>query len=427
MSLFICASCGYGSASWYGKCPSCGEWNMMREQKEIGVGEETKKATIISLSKVTSRTRERKKTRFFEFDRVLGGGFAQGSVVLLSGDPGIGKSTLLLTSFSGMKTLYVSGEESGEQVKERAERTGVDLAHIYFSDDVQIEGILEAAGEKKNIYDIIVIDSIQTVYSKKIEASPGAPAQIKEIAAQVIDFAKKNNISVIMIGHVTKEGGIAGPKLLEHVVDVVLYFEGDRQSQFRILRAHKNRFGSTDEVGIFEMKEKGFVEASGSTMFLDEETKRAPGKVLVGVAEGNRPLFFEVQTLVVESFLTIPRRVSSGIDYNKLLLLLAVVRKNMGLPLDRYDIYVNVVGGISIKSTAADLGVIASVISSFKNIPAPEKSVFVGEVGLLGEVRKVIRQAKIMRDAERFGFSHIFSYKNISFVKELEAILTSRH
>lgn len=419
MPQFLCSACGYGSASWYGKCPSCSQWNTFFEQKNES-REEIKKAEFIPLAKISSLKKERGKTGIFEFDRVLGGGLVRGSVVLLSGEPGVGKSTLLLTSLQNLKTLYISGEEAAEQVKDRAERLNINLANFYFSSEIQIEGILNSLKEKIREIDTLIIDSIQTVYSKDIPSPVGSISQLKEVALKLIDFIKQHNLSLILVGHITKEGDIAGPKTLEHLVDCVLYFEGERSSHFRILRCLKNRFGPTDEVGIFEMGEKGLKGVNSSTVFLEDDKNNISGKAIVGVLEGTRPLFFEVQSLVVESFLSMPRRVSSGIDYNKLLLLLAVVRKNLNLSLDRFDIYVNVVGGVSLKSTACDLGVIASIVSSIKNVILPEKSIFIGEVGLLGEIRKAPHEAKIIKEAKRFGFLNIYSAEKIKSVKELK-------
>lgn len=428
MTLFVCSNCGYGSASWMGKCPDCGEWNTLVEKPEFaksssGKKESTKKITITSLKKVSSKVKARKKTGLFEFDRVLGDGFTPGEVILLTGEPGIGKSTLLLQSLQHLKTLYISGEESAEQIKDRADRLSISLDHFLFSSDLQVEGIIEGADEIKNSLDVIVIDSIQTIYSKDISGQVGSVSQLKDTAKKLITFAKQNNITIIMIGHVTKEGEIAGPKTLEHFVDCVLNFEGEKVSHYRLLRASKNRFGPTDEIGIFEMKAKGLVQVNNPLVFLEENKKLEPGKAIVGVLEGKRPLFFEIQTLVVPTVLSMPRRVVKGMDYNKVLLLLAVVRKYLSVPLDNFDIYVNVIGGVSVRSTAADLGLIASLLSSLKNIPLPKGTVFIGEVGLLGEVREVYFEEKIISEARRLGFKKLYSSKNTANVKELKKLI----
>lgn len=428
--MFICTHCGFGSASWMGRCPDCGEWNTLKEQPSFvasdattkGRKESVKKMSVTSLKNVKSETKTRKSTNIFEFDRVLGGGFVLGEVVLLTGEPGIGKSTLVLQSLSHMKTLYVSGEESAEQIKDRADRLKVDLNNFMFSCDLQVEGIIQGLDEYKNNLDILVIDSIQTIYSKDIAGVVGSVSQLKETAKKLITYAKQNNIAILMIGHINKEGEIAGPKTLEHFVDCVLNFEGEKVSQYRLLRASKNRFGPTDEIGIFEMKPKGLVEVNNPLVFLEVNPPAGglePGKAIVGIAQGKRPLFFEIQTLVVPTMLPVPRRVVKGLDYNKVLLLLAVVRKYLHIPLDKFDIYVNVIGGVSVKSTGSDLGLIASLLSSFKNIPLPKNSVYIGEVGLLGEIRKTYFEEKVITEAGRLGFKKIFSSLNLKNIKSL--------
>lgn len=431
MAFFICTNCGNGSASWLGRCPSCGEFNTLKENRfeKTGSGssktkESLKKINITSLSKVQSIKKDRKKTGIFEFDRVLGGGIVPGAVILLTGEPGVGKSTLLLQALHAMKALYVSGEEAPEQVKDRAERLKINLNDFYFSSDLQVEGIVEATGEWKDKIDVLVIDSIQTIYSKDIEATPGNISQLRECTAQLINAAKSFKVPVIIVGHVTKDGDIAGPKSLEHMVDTVLTFEGERISQFRILRANKNRFGSTDEIGIFEMKQEGLAEVNNPLAFLEDQSEEIPGKAIVGIIEGRRPLFFEIQTLASPTMLAMPRRVVKGVDYNKVQLLLAVIRKHLNMPLDTFDIYVNVIGGVDIKSTAADLGIIASLVSSLKNIPLPTNNLFIGEVGLLGEVRKIFGEEKITSEAKRLRFTKIYSSQNTKTIKSLRSIFT---
>lgn len=422
MTFFICSECGFGSGSWIGKCPDCGQWNTLKEQpnfeKSSKKSEAVKKITITSLSKIKTSSKSRQSTGIFEFDRVLGGGVVPGEVILLTGQPGIGKSTLVLQAFQQMKVLYISGEESAEQVKNRAERLSVNLNNLLFSSDLQIESIIKSLEEIKDEIEIVIIDSVQTLYSKNIEGPVAGVSQLKEVSKKIINFAKQSKISVLLIGHITKEGEIAGPKTLEHFVDCVLELEGEKISNFRLLRASKNRFGSTDEIGIFDMKQKGLTEVKNPLVFLETDKKLEPGKAIVGVAEGKRPFFFEIQTLVVPTSLMTPRRVVKGLDYNKVLLLLAVIRKNLHLPLDRFDVFVNVVGGVSIKSTAADLGFIASLISSFKNIALPANSLFVGEVGLLGEIRSSYLEEKIIDEAKRLGFKKIYSSDSISNVKD---------
>ncbi len=434
MAFFICSECGFGSGSWIGKCPDCGKWNTLKEKPEFAKsssnkkGEAVKKITITSLSKIKSSTKSRLSTGIFEFDRVLGGGVVPGEVILLTGQPGIGKSTLVLQAFQKLKVLYISGEESAEQVKNRAERLSVNLNDLSFSSDLQVESIIQSLEELKDEIKIIIIDSIQTIYSKNIGGPVAGISQLKEVTKKIINFAKQSKISVLLIGHITKEGDVAGPKTLEHFVDCVLELEGEKISNFRLLRSSKNRFGSTDEIGIFEMKQKGLTEVKNPLIFLEENPPAGglePGKAIVGVAEGKRPFFFEIQTLVVPTSQMNPRRVVKGLDFNKVLLLLAVIRKNIHLPLDRFDVFVNVVGGVSIKSTAADLGFIASLISSFKNIALPASSIFIGEVGLLGEIRSSYLEDKITDEAKRLGFKKICSSKSIKTVKEFNSIMGS--
>lgn len=427
MALFVCKNCGYGSASWYGKCPDCGAWNTMTERPDFAKAttskkESVKQISITSLKKIKSQANQRIKTGVEEFDRVLGGGFVLGEVILLTGEPGIGKSTLALQILKNIKTLYISGEESGEQVKTRAERLGIDQDKFLFSGDLQIEGIIDSASRLEDKIDVLVIDSIQTVYSKEIEGASASVSQLKEVAKKLVTFAKKNSIAVIIIGHVTKEGEIAGPKTLEHFVDCVLNFEGEKVSNYRLIRASKNRFGSADEIGIFEMTTSGLKEVNDPMVFVEEKKQFEPGKALIGIASGKRPLFFEIQTLVTPTVLAYPKRVVKGLSYNKVLLLLAVTQKYLRIPLDRFDVYVNVIGGVTVEGTAADLGLIVSLISSFKNVPVPANSLFLGEVGLLGEVRKTFLEEKVVAAAKRLGLKKIFSSLLIKNVRELSRL-----
>ncbi|MDO8497543.1 MAG: DNA repair protein RadA [bacterium] len=423
--MYICSNCGYGSASWIGKCPDCQSWNTLVAQKEsMGTNKKSKeKFSVSTLSHIPSLKKERKKTGIYELDRVLGGGIVPGGVVLLTGEPGVGKSTLLLQALKSLKTLYISGEETGEQVKERAERLGIDLNHFYFSESMQIESIIDGIEDLKDKVDIVVVDSIQTVYSANLDSQIGTVSQLRESTTALISTAKRLKMPVLIIGHVTKDGDIAGPKTMEHMVDVVLSFEGEKVSHYRILRSQKNRFGPTDEIGIFEMQQGGLIEVNNPAIFLEENLENTPGKSTVGIIEGKRPLFFEIQTLASPTVLSMPRRVVKGVDYNKVLLLLAVIRKHLGIPLDSFDIYVNVIGGVDIRSTAADLGIIASLVSSIKNIPLPDKSLFIGEVGLLGEVRKIFGEQKIIAEAKRLSFKTIYSSHTIQSIKELRQII----
>ena len=428
MALFVCSNCGYGSASWLGRCPDCGEFSTLKEQPDFAKAssgrEKTKKLSLTPFAKIRSQVKNRVKTGIFEFDRVLGGGFIPGEVVLLTGEPGVGKSTLLLESLSRLNTIYISGEESAEQVKGRAERLKISLDNFLFSDTLQVEGIIEGLESVENKIDVVVIDSIQTIYSNTIDATAGSISQMKESAKKLIIQTKKQGLAMIIVGHITKGGEIAGPKSLEHFVDCVLNLEGEKVSNFRLLRAVKNRFGPTDEIGLFEMKQKGLTQVTNPLIFVEsEKEKNAVGKAVVGSPEGKRILFFEIQTLAVPTVLAVPRRVVKGLDYNKVQLLLAVVRKYLHHPLDTFDIYVNVIGGVSIQSTASDLGFIASLLSSLKNKEIPKKTLFVGEVGLLGEVRKVYGQEKIISEAKRLGFIKFFSSLNLSSIKEFKNLL----
>lgn len=427
MSQFTCSSCGYGSASWYGKCPQCSEWNTFVKKEDSSPKKKSiQSIKITPLSKISTLDATRLPTTIHEFDRVLGGGLVRGEVVLLSGEPGVGKSTMLLSTLEKMKVLYISGEESGMQIRHRADRLNVDFSRFSFSEAVDIESVLSSINLVKQEYDVVVIDSIQTMYSLDIPSTAGSVAQVRQVTSQLVDFAKKNNIAIILVGHITKEGDIAGPKTMEHLVDCVLYLEGDKLSHFRILRALKNRFGPTDEVGVFEMGEKGLNQVKDPTAFLEDMSQQASGKAIVGVIEGSRVMFFEVQCLTVPTVLAVPRRVVSGVDYNKVQLILAVIRKNLRLPLDKFDVYVNVVGGVSIRSTAADLGVAASVVSSLKNLPVAKKSVFIGEISLLGEVRSVFGEAKLIKEAGRLGFRNVFSSKTLPSVVQIPTIFRNK-
>ncbi len=424
MSFYICSNCGYGSASWIGRCPDCSQWNTFKRQSDINEKDlPTEKFEMTSFAKIKSFAKKRLATSVFEFDRVIGGGFIPGEIILLTGEPGVGKSTLLLQILQSLKTLYISGEESAEQVKDRIGRLGLKEKNLFFTNTREVEAIINGLKQTENKFDILVIDSIQTVYSSSIEGTPGSINQLKESASRLIDLAKTNNLPIIFIGHITKEGEIAGPKTLEHMVDAVLSFEGEKISHFRILRATKNRFGSTDEIGIFEMTSKGLAEVKNPLAFLDTTKERSSGMTIVGIVEGKRPLFFEIQALASPTLLAIPRRVVKGVDYNKILLLLAVIKKYLGLSLDQYDIYINVVGGVNIKSPAADIGIVAAIVSSIKNIPIKNKTVFTGEIGLLGEIRKVVFEEKITSEARRLGFQKIYSSKNITTIRDLKKII----
>ena len=426
MAQYVCNECGYGSASWYGKCPSCGNWNTFvkfQESKKRGKSSElSKPAEFTPLSSLGSLSKSRIATDVHEFDRVVGGGFISGEVVLLSGEPGVGKSTLLLKALSKLRTMYISGEESGQQIKQRAERINIHFKNFLFSNEICIESVLAGLNEKNDSYDVIVFDSIQTLYSEEVESPVGSVAQIKEVTSRIADYIKSNHKVAIIIGHVTKGGDIAGPKTLEHIVDCVLYLEGERFSSFRVLRAQKNRFGSVDEVGIFEMVENDLKEMGTPTALLNQQALSVPGRSIAGLIEGSRILFYEIQSLVVPTAFPIPRRVVTGIDFNRLQLLLAVMKKYLKISLDTNDVYVNVVGGVSAKSPAADLAIVASIVSSIKNRALPEKTAYIGEIGLLGEVRSMQGEEKLIKTEKRFGMKKIYSSKDIRNISNISLL-----
>ncbi len=410
-TVFYCQSCGYQSPRWLGKCPDCGAWNTLLEERIEGqtrwAARDVSAATLPQrLGDVRSSSESRTPTGLDEFDRVLGGGVVPGSLVLIGGDPGIGKSTLLLQAldtFRGGTTLYVSGEESASQIKMRADRLGIAAQHIILLAETAFEDILRHAEAIKPA--AIVIDSIQTVYTARVAAAPGSVSQIREVAAQLMFYAKRSNVTVFVIGHVTKEGAIAGPRVLEHIVDTVLYFEGDKSHAFRLLRAVKNRFGGTDEMGVFEMKGAGLAQVENpSGLFLSERPEGATGSAVVAAQEGMRPILVELQALVSPSYLGTARRMALGVDPNRVSLLLAILEKRAGLQLAGQDVYVNVVGGMRMEEPAMDLGIVAAVVSSFRERAIDSSTVIFGEVGLAGEVRGVQQAALRIREAQKMGF-----------------------
>ncbi len=413
-AVYVCQSCGAQSPRWMGKCPDCGQWNTLVEElvekpKAIGSRARRDGAEPLLLKDIEARDEDRLATRISELDRVLGGGIVPGSVVLIGGDPGIGKSTLVLQMLRQVaalrgKALYVSGEESPGQIKMRSERLGVKADNLYVLAETSLDEILRAADELQP--HAVVVDSIQTVFTPELPSAPGSVGQVREVSGRLMLYAKRTGIPTFLIGHVTKDGAIAGPRVLEHIVDTVLYFEGDRGHAFRILRAVKNRFGSTNEIGVFEMKEGGLAEvANPSEMFLAERPKDATGSVVVSSLEGTRPILAELQALVALSKLAVPRRTCIGVDYNRVSLLLAVLEKRVGMHLMGMDVFVNVVGGLRIDEPAVDLGVIAAVASSFREKPVSPQTVVMGEVGLAGEVRAVGQAEARLKDAAKLGFT----------------------
>lgn len=414
-SSFVCQQCGYETPQWYGKCPNCGEWNTLVETvKEQAVSRQSsvvrKNAAVPQkLSDVKHIEKNRLKSGFGEFDRVMGGGIVPGSVTLLAGDPGIGKSTLLLHVLGSVGGLYISGEESAEQVKLRAKRLGIGGENIRILAETSVESIIGTLSEKTQ-QKLVIVDSIQTLTSSDLEGMAGSVGQIRHCAEVLIQAAKSQGIPVMIIGHVTKEGAIAGPKVLEHMVDAVLYLEGERFANARILRTLKNRFGAIEEVGIFEMAEKGLVEVSNpSALFLQDRVKNVPGSIVTVILEGTRPMLVEIQSLVVPTQLAIPRRVGSGVDYNRLQLLVAILSKRLNLPLGGFDIFVNVSGGLKIAEPAADFAIALAILSSFKNVPVSPTVAAFGEVGLLGEIRRVGSEERRIKEAKRLGFTTIYS------------------
>lgn len=413
-TLFECQACGNQQSKWVGKCPQCGAWDSFLElnAQQIETLKEISKSTAKpSLAKQISEVEIEKITRIStqnsELDLVLGGGVVEGSLVLIGGSPGIGKSTLLLKIASnfaaqGKKTLYVSGEESASQIKMRAQRLDAVKDGLFLLTEILLENIL--AEVRKNEYKILVIDSIQTLYSEKIASAPGSVSQVREITFELMRLAKNENICVFIIGHITKDGSIAGPRILEHMVDVVLYFEGDSSRELRMLRGFKNRFGSTSEVGIFEMSQNGLISANDVAGKFFTRGKATSGSAITITMEGSRALSVEIQALVCES--AYPKRSSTGFDKNRLDMLLALLERKLEIPLGHYDVFINVSGGVKIGETAADLAVVAAIISSFKNRPISKESVFMGELSLNGEIREIFNLDQRLKEAKTQKFKN---------------------
>ncbi|MDR7417699.1 MAG: DNA repair protein RadA [Armatimonadota bacterium] len=412
---YVCQTCGHESAKWLGRCPSCGEWNTLVEEPEAPaprtagrLSRRPAPAAPASVAEVAAESETRVPTGSAEVDRVLGGGVVAGSVVLVGGDPGVGKSTLLLQLADGLAkagstVLYVSAEESVRQTKLRAERLGASAATLLLLAESDLDVILETAGRVKPA--LLIVDSIQTVFRGDIASAPGSVAQVRECAASLVRAAKDQGVATFIVGHVTKEGSLAGPRVMEHLVDTVLSFEGDRHHAYRILRATKNRFGSTNEIGVFEMAAHGLVDVPNpSAAFLAERPTEAPGSAVVCAVEGTRPLLVEVQALTTPTHFGMPRRTAAGVDYNRLLVLLAVLERRAGLQLASQDVYVSVAGGIAVDEPAADLGIAVAVASSLRNRAVDPRTVLIGEVGLAGEVRTVPQMAKRLAEAARLGF-----------------------
>ena len=419
-SKFVCQNCGAAAPKWLGRCPGCGEYDTMVEEvieaTNKKVSKNIEKAKPLPLSKIPYSKEIRSGLGISELDRVLGGGFVKGSLVLLGGDPGIGKSTLMLQisdmmARAGKKILYVNGEESAYQVRMRAERLGIKGDGISVVTATQLESIIDCADNNRP--DLMVIDSIQTVYGTRLSSAPGSVAQVRECGSELMRYAKATGVTTVLIGHVTKYGAIAGPKTLEHMVDAVLYFEGDSNQQYRIIRAIKNRFGSTNEIGVFEMTEAGLKEVTNpSHLFISDSAYS--GSITVAVIEGSRPLLVEVQALTSPTFYNFPQRVATGIDYKRLSMLLAVLERRAGIGVYNYDCFVNAVGGIKVLETSNDLGIILAIASSVKDIAVDKHTVVIGEVGLGGEIRSVYGILPRLKEAEKMGFRQAIVPKNNS-------------
>jgi DNA repair protein RadA/Sms len=432
-SVFSCQACGHQSPRWLGRCPDCGGWNTMKEERQAPTGKgrpvamNTRQAKATPIGEIEAIGEDRRLTHIGEFDRVLGGGVVPGAVILIGGDPGIGKTTLLLQALprlasSAQPVLYVSGEESPRQIKMRGQRLGVEHPHLLILAETSLEEILKAVQAIQPA--AIVVDSIQTVYTEQLTSAPGSISQVQEVSGQLMWFAKRAGIPVFIIGHVTKEGAIAGPRLLEHIVDTVLYFEGDKGHSYRILRAVKNRFGSTNEIGVFEMKESGLEEvANPSQLFLGERPQRSAGSVVVSSLEGSRPILVELQALVSATGYAMPKRMANGVDLNRVSLLLAVMEKRLGMHLSGQDVYVNVVGGMSIDEPAIDLGIVAAVTSSLREVAIEPGLLVLGEVGLGGEVRRISQAELRIREAAKMGFKRcLLPERNLAKLEAVEGM-----
>ena len=411
-TAFFCQNCGYESAKWMGQCPACREWNTFVEEpvsfSKSASAKLIKDAEVVALKHVETDQEERIKTKIEELDRVLGGGIVPGSLLLVGGDPGIGKSTLLLQVCQRLcedkhQVLYISGEESLKQIKLRANRMGEFTEDLLLLCETNLEIVKNVIQKRKP--EVVIIDSIQTMYSEEVASAPGSVSQVRESTNVFMQLAKGLGISIFIVGHVTKEGTVAGPRVLEHMVDTVLYFEGDRHASYRILRGVKNRFGSTNEIGVFEMRQNGLVEVENPSEFmLNGKPENASGSVVACSMEGTRPILIEIQALVCSSNFGMPRRTAAGTDYNRVNLLMAVLEKRVGIHLSNYDAYVNIAGGIKMNEPAVDLGIVMAIVSSYKNRPVDERMIVFGEVGLSGEVRAVNMPEQRVAEAKKLGF-----------------------
>ncbi len=411
----MCQNCGHESAKWLGKCPGCSKWNTFVEEKQAA-GTSSSSATrqltgfssgTFALNDVSVKSFVRVKTNIKEFDNMIGGGIVPGSLTLLGGAPGIGKSTLMLQISSALAkngtVLYISGEESLSQIKSRAERLKVNKDGIFLASETNLENIIDAVNKIEPPF--LIIDSIQTIYHPELSGAPGSVGQVRECAAELLRIAKSKHITVFLLGHVTKDGDLAGPRILEHIVDTVLYFENEKQQIYRILRAYKNRFGPTSEIGIFEMKGEGLEEVKNpSFIFIGERASGVAGNIVTSCMEGTRPILLEIQSLVSRTNFGLPRRMVTGYDLNRVIIIIAVLEKRIGLPLENQDVFINIAGGIRVKETASDLAIACAIASANSNFVCPEKTVVFGEVGLAGEVRAVSQIRERLAEAEKLGF-----------------------
>ena len=434
VSAFFCQNCGYESSKWMGQCPACHEWNSFVEEPVIksphATGQSVRRVDRppVSIDEIKGDKEERFTTDIEEFDRVLGGGIVPGSLTLVGGDPGIGKSTLLLQvckqlSDTGREVLYISGEESLSQIKMRADRIGTFQKQFRLLTEINLDIIAQTV--KKEKPDVVVIDSIQTMFNEQVNAAPGSVSQVRESTAVLLQLAKGENIAILIVGHVTKEGTVAGPRVLEHMVDTVLYFEGDKQDIYRILRGVKNRFGSTNEIGVFEMEEGGLKEIKNpSEYMISGKPQGASGSVVTCCMEGTRPMLMEVQALVCDTNFQIPRRQATGCDFNRMNLLIAVIEKRIRIPLGHEDAYINFAGGMKITEPATDLAVVIALVSSYKNTPVDDKMIVFGEVGLSGEVRGVSMVKQRVLEAKKMGYTSCMvpytNYKQLADIKDMK-------
>ncbi len=432
-TVFTCQTCGYQTPKWMGKCPDCGQWDSFAEESQRPAGSRglpDMKVRPVPIDSIDLEQEDRIFTGIAEFDRVLGGGLVTGTLVLIGGDPGIGKSTLMLQALYGLagkghRVLYVSGEESVRQIRLRSKRLNTVSPGILVVSEVDLEPIMSMIASEKP--DVLVIDSIQTMFNADLSSAPGSVSQVRESAMRLMLMAKRTNIPTFLVGHVTKEGAIAGPRLLEHMVDTVLYFEGDRSHVFRILRATKNRFGSTNEIGVFEMKEKGLEEVPNpSAVFLSERPANAPGSVVTATMEGSRPILIELQALVSNTLFGTPRRTILGLDHNRVALLAAVMEKKMGMHLMGHDIFMNVAGGVKVDEPAIDMGIVSAIASSFLDKPVPGGNIVMGEVGLTGEVRAISHVEIRVGEVKKMGFTKCFvpasNLKRMTEIKGIEVV-----